>query len=249
MRYRLQLFIAILLMFTIWALRPSASRPEAHWLWVVRDVTDVQPAAPSDVLRGVRTNLSSALDRSGGGVNIPFALALEGWSWLTGDSLEALRWGGILLIGVAAAGVSRVASRRAPAPTRRILAVIFVIFPVLILVQPTDRLTFELRWARDGRTPDQPVITFFSESSPLGYYQHRYNLRAGMGLDLGWRAFSAAELADIASKIQPTGPVFLIAETYDHPGMVTITDYLSLHGRPSSSGTAYGDEIALRWFP
>jgi len=242
-----QLFVALLLLFTVWALKPSASQSEAWWLWVVRDVVDVQPAAPSDVLRGARDNLSMALDRSGGGLRLPFAAGLEGWTWLAGDSLEALRWGGVLLIGLAAAVVIRVVGRRNFQLAILALQVLVVIMPVLWFIESSDRTAQQLADFQSQRTPADPVLTFFSESSPLGYYQYRYDLRAGIGLDLGWRDFTPEELTNIAAKLDSTRPICLIAPTINHPAMNSIRQSLTDGGR-ASSGLSIGDEVTVFHF-
>lgn len=222
------LFIVCALLFTVWALKPSASSTEAWWLWVVRDVVDVQPAAPSDVLRGARDNVSSAIDRSEGGLHAPLAVVLEGWTWLAGDSLEAFRWGAVLLVMLAGAFVVRFGGRAAPQTTWRALGVLAVILPALAVVQPSDVIAQRLQDLRARRTtPAEMVITTFSESSVLGYYQHRYNIRAGMGLDLGWREFSPQEIIDIADNLDATRSVWLVSPRHDHPIALTLVGHLT----------------------
>ena len=242
------LFIALLLLYTLWALKPSASQSEAWWLWVVRDVVDVQPAAPTDVLRGARDNLSSAIDRSEGGLNLPTAVAVEGWTWLVGDSLEALRWSGVLLMGLAAAIAIRVVERRNCQLAILALQVLVVIMPVLWFIESSDRTAEQLAYFQSQRAHADPVLTFFTESSPLGYYQYRYDIRAGLGLDLGWREFTPAELTNIASKLDSTRPIWLIAPTSEHPAMNTIRQNLTDAGREVIHGGSTMDEIAFFHF-
>jgi len=236
----LQLFVALVLLFTLWALKPSVGESEAWWLWVARDVVDVQPAAPGDVLRGVRDNLSMALNRSGGGLNLPAAAALEGWTWLTGDSLEGLRWGGVLLIGLAASAVIRVIGRRNPRRMVRVLSILFVFAPVLVFLQPSDRVAFEIERHQSQRTPADSVLTFFTESSPLGYYQYRYDIRAGIGLDLGWREFTPEELTNIAAKLDSTRPIWLIGAAH-HPTLNAMRGVLSASRKVGASAMIWQD--------
>lgn len=249
MIYRMQLFIGILLLFTLWALKPSVTESEAWWLWVVRDVTDIQPAAPSDVLRGVRENLSVALDRSGGGKNLPSTFVLEGWTWLAGDSLEALRWGGVLLVGIVAAVLVRIGTRRTATLMLRVMIFLLVLFPSLAFIQPPDVISHELLAFQSQRSsPRDTVITLFSDSSPLGYYHHRYQLRAGMGIDLGWRDFSPEEVIHIADKLDKSRPIWLISPRYDHPALYTLVGYLTQNGRQIPFSMNWNDQLAILRF-
>jgi len=200
-------------------------------------------------LRGVRDNLSTALHRSEGGLKLPVAAALESWTWLAGDSLEALRWGGVLLAGLAAAVMVRLARRRVPHTTLRVLSILFVFAPTLLFLQPSDRLAYELEHQQSLRGHADPVLTFFSESSRLGYYQYRYDLRAGMGIDLGWREFTPQELIDIADKLDSTRPIWLIAPSYTHPDVLALSGQLTReNGRQIQYALSLGDDVTLIQF-
>ncbi|MCU0500052.1 MAG: hypothetical protein MUF87_22110 [Anaerolineae bacterium] len=61
---------------------------EAHFLAVIRDVTPLEPAAPSEVLRAVRINVTALIQRSDHPV---YPLLLDGWATLFGDSIQLSR--------------------------------------------------------------------------------------------------------------------------------------------------------------
>ncbi len=204
------LLLMLAMLGALAVLRPAPTEGEAWWLWVTRDVVDVEPAAPRDVLRGVRDNLVSALERSGGGLHLPAAAVLEGWTWLAGDSLEGLRWGGLLAVLTGAALMFRLLRRISRTLAVGWLGALIVGAGLLWLMSAPNPWPAAVRAYHAQRDRNQPALTTFSEDSVAGYYHARHNLRAGLGIDLGWRAFSPEEMVGIVNRMSATQPLWLI---------------------------------------
>lgn len=217
------LLLVLAMLGALVVLRPAPTEGEAWWLWVTRDVVTVEPAAPRDVLRALRDNMVSALDRSGGGLQLPVAAVLEGWTWLAGDSLEGLRWGGLLAVLIGAAVVSRLLRRISRMLAAGWLGALIVGAGLVWLISAPNPWPAAVRAYQAQRSPHQPALTTFSEASVAGYYHARHNLRAGLGIDLGWRTFSLEEMVGIVNRMSATQPIWLIGPTDSDATYLLIT--------------------------
>lgn len=225
-----RLYIFLALMIALAALKPTASPAEAWWLWVTRDPAPVRVGSIGEAARAARDLLTEAAGRSGGGINTPIAALTEGWTWLAGDSVEGLRWGVVLLALLGAAVIVRLVGCFSRPLINGALALMSIAALGVWFITPANPLPAAVAQYQAVRARTEPALTFGAPDSPLGYAQARYDLRAGMGIDLGWREFTAEELADIVGKLDRARPVWLIGAP-DHPGLVTARTLLAAGGR------------------
>ena len=115
------------------------------------------------------------------------------------------------------------------------------------LITPADSLPAPVAQYQAARAHSEPALTFAPPDSPLGYAQARYNLRAGMGIDLGWREFAADELAEIVSKLDPARPVWLIGAP-DHLGLNTAQSLLVDSGRVEVGAPMLANGVMFKSF-
>lgn len=242
-----RLYIVLALLTVLAALKPTASPAEAWWLWVARDPVPVRAASVGDTARAARDLLTEAVERSGGGINAPIAALTEGWTWLAGDSVEGLRWGVVLLLLIGAAVIVRLVGRFSRPFVNGALGLMSVAALGVWFITPADPLPAAVAQYQAARARTEPALTFGAPDSPLGYAQARYDLRAGMGIDLGWREFTAEELAEIVSKLDPSRPVWLIGAP-DHPTLTIVQSALADSGRAEIGAPVTAGDVIFRSF-
>jgi hypothetical protein len=239
--------MVLALLTVLAALKPTVSPAEAWWLWVARDPVPVRAASIGDTARAARDLLTEAVERSGGGIHAPLAALTEGWTWLAGDSVEGLRWGVVLLALLGAAVIVRLVGRFSRPLMNGALALMSIAALGVWFITPTDPMPDSVARYQAARARTEPTLTFGAPDSPLGYAQARYDLRAGMGIDLGWREFTTDELTEIVSKLDPTRPVWLIGAP-DHPCLIAVQSALADSGRAEVDGPILGGEVVFRSF-
>lgn len=227
------LLFAVFAFMTVAAASADITDAEARLLWIVRDPERIEPAAIGDTARLLARNFRAMLDRAETR-DLPLAVPLDLWTTATGGSLFAARMGAVIALFVLAL-ILRWIMRRLG--IRQRLADI-VIVAALALISIAGVLLLELgsygppvsgvvaRYQSE-RTPAEPVITVFSEDSPLGYYQAHLDLRRGIGIDLGWRDFTNDEVERAVANMD-SGPIWVITDGYDNLGL---TDALTATGR------------------
>ncbi|MBC8171660.1 MAG: hypothetical protein H7X77_08300, partial [Anaerolineae bacterium] len=83
------LLLMLIMVMRYLPLSADVTPDEARLMWQVRDVIDIQPAAPRELARNLLQNINSVVDRSREASVFPlYLLVLEGWTWLVGDSIE-----------------------------------------------------------------------------------------------------------------------------------------------------------------
>lgn len=217
----LLLLFAVFAFLTIAAANADITDAEARLLWIVRDPERVEPAAISDTARLLARNFRAMLDRAETR-DLPLAVPLDIWTTLAGGSVFAARMGVVAALFVAAILLTWLLRRLG---LRRSLTHIIVV-TVLALSAIAGFVLLELgsygppvsgvvaRYQAE-RTPAEPVITVFTDDSPLGYYQAQVDLRRGIGVDLGWREFTPEEIERVVANLG-SGTVWLFVENYRH---------------------------------
>lgn len=220
------LFFAALVLLIFGAARHDVSEAEARLLWIVRDPQPLEPAAISDTARIMVANFREMLARAAV-PELPLAAPLDVWTLAAGGTVFAARIGVILVLGVVALVAARILRRFSPSAPLVIALVLLAggLISVITASAPLEALVADYRGLR---TPETPVITAFGEDSPLGYHQARHDLRRGMAVNLGWRDFSAAELAQIVDNLG-SGDIWLIGETT--PQTAAIETAITASGR------------------
>ena len=213
------LLFAVFVVLTVAAANADITDVEARLLWIVRDPERVEPAAINDTARLLARNFRAMLDRAETR-DLPLAVPLDIWTTATGGSLFAARMAVVAALFIAAAALALVMRRLG---IRRPLAgKLLVIALGLIALSGAALLEFStygphissaIETYRTARHPTEPVVTVFSDYSPLGYYQAQLDLRRGIGVDLGWREFTVEEIERAAANLG-SGPVWLIVEDY-----------------------------------
>lgn len=248
----LTILFAVFAFLTVAAANADITDAEARLLWIVRDPERVEPAAIGDTARLLARNFRAMLDRAGTG-DLPLAVPLDIWTTATGGSIFAARIGVIIaLFGVTAVLtwlIRRFGIRRAPAGKLVVVALLLMAIAGVLLLEfgsygpPVSGVVASYQAERH---PAEPVITVFSDDSPLGYYQAQVDLRRGVGVDLGWRKFKSEEIERVASSLGP-GTVWLIVEDYDY--IVELTDQaLRDTGRRAvSCNGRYPGEAVIRY--
>jgi len=159
------------------------------------------------------------LDRAGTR-ELPLAVPLDIWTTLTGGSLFAARYAAVIAFfvftGVLTWLMRRLGIRR-PLAGKILIVVLGVIAlsgaALLALGSYGPPVSGVVASYQAERHPAEPVITVFSDDSPLGYYQAQVDLRRGVGIDLGWRDFTPEEIDRAAANLRD-GPVWLIVGDY-----------------------------------
>lgn len=172
---------------------------EARLLWIVRDTDKIEPAAFNDVARLIARNFRTMIDRAEL-TELPLAAPLDLWTMLAGGSIFAARLPVVLACCIAAAALMRTARRFGRRLPMGVGWSVLVLAMIAYFVSPM-RLVRTIDDYRASRLPDEPVITLFREDSPLGYYQAQVDLRRGIGVDLGWRAFNSEEIARVVGNL------------------------------------------------
>jgi hypothetical protein len=226
----LLLLFALFAVLTVAAANADITDAEARLLWIVRDPERIEPASISDTARLLTRNFRAMLDRAETR-DLPLAVPLDIWTTLTGGSIFAARMPVACIICLGAAVFIRLVSRRRRGNLLIAALSIIAIGVALqaIISAPPYYLSTQavVREYRFTRSLDEPVITVFRDDSPLGYYQAQYNLRRGIGVDLGWREFTSDEVERVVANMG-SGPIWVIADGYDTLGL---NDVLTATGR------------------
>lgn len=197
-------------------------RDDEAWLaWAIYyDPTQVtgqrwQIYAPMDALRFVRDDVVQAWERLRA-APLPtqaVGMLLNGWALLAGDSEIALRlplvWGSLLLLALALRLFSRHGWRQrwsALVPLG-LLALI-----VWRLTQPAPDWRGFIAGIAEQRASDQAAFVAWEPHSPIAYYDRRTPLRVGVSVDVGWRAFSADEFADLVARFDTYTDLWLLID-------------------------------------
>lgn len=213
------LLFAIFVGLTVAAASADITDAEARLLWIVRDPERVEPAAIGDTARLLARNFRAMLDRAETR-DLPLAVPLDLWTTLLGGSIFAARMGAVAALFVVAMIIRWVLRRLG---VRQRLGNILVV-AALALTSVAAVILLELgsygppvsgvvASYQAERHPTEPVITVFSDDSPLGYYQAQVDLRRGIGIDLGWREFSPEEIERAVANLG-AGAVWLFVEDY-----------------------------------
>jgi hypothetical protein len=200
---------------------------EASTLYTTRDIVQVETASPGDMLRAARVNLDSAFSRaSETGLTLPYALAVDGWSWLAGESVVGLRYGFALLVMLSAALMARVSRRWDRTRDATVMPVLLLSMIVLLRLAGLSYIRWPVTLDEylAVRAPDEPALTAFAPGSIGDYYDAAYGLRQGMGINLGWREFSGAEVAAVLENLDDSRPIWLLVpESWPHTQQVNDT--------------------------
>lgn len=213
------ILFAIFAVLTIAAATADITDAEARLLWIVRDPERIEPAAIGDTARLIGRNFRAMLDRAETR-DLPLAVPLDVWTMIAGGSIFAARLPAVLFACLIIAAAIRLIWRYFHG---RIAVITFLTFMLLccglciniyifhyFFLTSTDAV---VQAYRAERAVEEPVITAFMDDSPLGYYQAQYDLRRGIGVDLGWRDFSDDEIERAAANLG-SQPVWLIVEDY-----------------------------------
>jgi hypothetical protein len=215
----LLLLFALFAVLTVAAANADITDAEARLLWIVRDPERVEPASISDTARLLTRNFRAMLDRAETR-DLPLAVPLDVWTTLTGGSLFAARMAAVVALFLFAAvltwlmrrlGIRRPLAGKILVVTLGIIALVGAVFLEFSTYGPP--VSGVVARYQAERQPTEPVITVFSDDSPLGYYQAQVDLRRGIGIDLGWREFTAEEI-DRAVANLGSGTVWLFVEDY-----------------------------------
>lgn len=184
----------------------GVTEAEARLLWIVRDPERVEPASPTDSARRAVRNLQTMLDRAAT-TDLPVAVPLDVWTMAAGGSAFAARLPVVLLACLIAA----LALRRLPrtAVFAVPLALALLAMGGILAASENPPAEPEIRAYLDERHPAEPVVTGFQPHSTWGYYQAQYDLRRGVAVDLGWRAFADDEIARVIGNLGDL-PVWLV---------------------------------------
>ncbi len=195
----------------------SLRAEEAWWAWAVHydpvEVTGQRAQVDSlrALLRFVRDDAAQAWERLSGAPLSVQALgwALNGWALLVGDSEIALRlprvWGAL---GLLALGTRLLWTRRA-------LGLPLLLLTALLgwgLMQPAPDWRGFTAAVAQQRAADQAAFVAWSADTPIAYYNRRTPIRRGVSLDVGWRAYTKAELADLAARLEAYDVVWVLVD-------------------------------------
>jgi hypothetical protein len=214
------LLFAIFVFLTVAAANADITDAEARLLWIVRDPERVEPAAISDTARLLARNFRVMLDRAGTR-DLPLVVPLDVWTTLAGGSIFVARLSVVLLFCTGAALLYALL-RRSRIHLRSAAILVFGISGLYacsflnnqLFSYPSMPVIAEYLVERHAT---EPVITNFRDDSPLGYYQAQYNLRGGIGIDLGWRAFSSEEITVIVENLGSEPVWLMLGDWNDDP--------------------------------
>ena len=199
------------------SLRPE----EAWWAWAIQyDPVEVsgqraQVDGPTALLRFVRDDAAQAQERLSDAPLPAQALGLtfNVWALLAGDSEIALRlprvWSAL---GLTALGLRLLSARR---QAQRWPALPLLVLAALLgwsLAQPAPDWRGFAAAAAEQRAADQAAFIAWSADSPIAYYNRRTPIRRGVSLDVGWRAYAKAELADLAARLEAYDVVWVLVD-------------------------------------
>ena len=197
-RYLLLVF-AVFVVTARFASQVDVDAREAQLLSIVRDTDKIEPAAFNDVARLIARNFRTMIDRAEL-TELPVAVPLDLWTMLVGGSIFAARLPAALACCIAAAALMRAARRFGRRLPMAAGWAVLVLVSIVYFISPM-RLVRTIDEYRATRAPTEPVLTLFRDESPLGYYQAQVDLRRGIGVDLGWRAFNSEEIARVAGNL------------------------------------------------
>ncbi len=205
--------------------RAHSLRPDEAWLaWAIHyDPTDItgqrwQIATLGEALRFVRDDVAQAWARLSAAALPARAsgMLLNGWALLAGESEIALRlpllWAALLLgaVGLRLARRGR-GARRAGALIPLALAALIG----LPLTQPTPDWRGFIAAVAERRAADQAAFIAWEPHSVVAYYNRHTPIRVGVSVDVGWRAFSPEELADLVARFDTYNQIWLLIDGHD----------------------------------
>lgn len=212
--------------------RAPVSDSAAFDAWLIRDLMPVRAAAPQDVARAVLSNWRASLDRmrGAGGVRLDLLL-LKGWTTIFGSAQISIAAARGLAVAFVTAVVYRLLLRRVRAGGAITGAAALVVVAVAgaPLAAPAGYQP-ALDVLAHQRALTEPVVTIFRPDSPLGYHHAQASLRPGIGIDLGWRAFSPDELNPVLDGLG-SEIVWVLADTGLSTTLGHVHDILSSKGR------------------
>jgi hypothetical protein len=139
--------------------------------------------------------------------------ALNSWALLVGDSEIALRLPRVwAALGLTALSLHLLSARRW---TRRMLGLTALALSALIgrgLIQPAPDWRRFTAAVAEQRAADQAAFVAWSADSSIAYYNRRTPIRRGVSLDVGWRSYNNAELADLVARLEAYDVVWLLID-------------------------------------
>jgi hypothetical protein len=217
----LGLFAALLLRVA----HAHSLRPDEAWLaWAIHyDPTDIngqrwQIDTLGDALRFVRDDVAQAWARLSAAALPARAggMLLNGWALLAGESEIALRlpwvWAALLLgtVGLRGLFAARWARRRLALVPLALAALIGLPF-----TPPTPDWRGFIAAVAERRAADQAAFIVWEPHSVIAYYDRRTPIRVGVSVDVGWRAFSPEELADLVARFDTYDVIWLLIDGRD----------------------------------
>ncbi len=217
--------LAALIVFSALLLSSARShslRPDEAWLaWAIHyDPTEItgqrwQIDTLGSALRFTRDDVAQAWQRLSAAPLLTRAggMLLNGWALLTGESEIALRlplvWMALLLSVLGLRGLW------AARWTWRLMALVSLALSGgvgLWLAQPTPDWRGFIAAVAERRTADQAAFVAWEPHSVIAYYDRRTPIRVGISVDVGWRAFSLDELADLVTRFDTYDQIWVLID-------------------------------------